>query len=236
MRTKAILLAAAVGAVAVGNTTAQVYSANAVGYVNQSLVAGLQILANPLNQPDNDLNNTLVMTDAQIGATVFRFDESVNSFGVPIQYLGSAGGWLSANPDPAWLVLNPGEAFFLELFVPVSITWVGEVPQGDLVNPLPENGALAMRSSQVPQEAPVGQPGVGLEFAGVTGDTLFIFDTAAQQYKQPYQFIEGLGWASANPGEETDFDGPMIPVATGFFVQRVAPTGPSWDRSFSVNN
>jgi hypothetical protein len=234
MRTKAILLAAAVGAVAVSNSMAQVYSANAVGYVNHDLVAGLQILANPLNQGDNSLNTTLPLSDGAVGATVFRFDEAAQGYGETIQWIPGLG-WFSNNVDPNWLVLNPGEAFFLQMFIPESITWVGEVPQGDLSNPLPANGALAMRSSQVPQEAQLGSPGVGLGFNGATGDTVFIFDIGTQLYKEGYQFLEGLGWLSGNADDE-GFDGPTIPVGTGFFFQRVAPTGPSWDRTFSVNN
>jgi hypothetical protein len=234
MRTKAILLAAAVGAVAVSNTMAQVYSANAVGYVNHNLKAGLQILANPLNQGDNSLNTTLPLSDNAAGATVFRFNDAAQSYGETIQWIPGLG-WFTNEPDPAWLVLNPGEGFFLQMFLDEAITWVGEVPQGDLSNPLPVNGALAMRSSMVPQEAQLGQPGVGLGFNGVNGDTVFVFDVATQTYKEAYQFIDGLGWFSINADDE-GFDGPTIPVGTGFFFQRVAAAGPSWDRTFSVNN
>jgi hypothetical protein len=220
----------------VGSASAQVYSANAVGYVNMTVPAGLSIIANPLNgSPDNSLNTVLFLTDGDIGATIFRFDTGTQAFGDAIQWGGTFLGWLTANPDPDWVVLAPGEAFFIQTIVPASVTWVGEVPQGNLSNPLPGDGLLSMRSSQVPQAAQIGSPGVGLEFPGVTGDTLFIFDNGTSNYKEPYQYLGGLGWLDANPDTE-GLDGPTIQVGTGFFLQQGFGSASSWDRTFSVNN
>jgi hypothetical protein len=115
------------------------------------------------------------------------------------------------------------------------VTWVGEVPQGDLSNPLPANNKLSIRSSQVPQTAQLGSPGVGLEFPGEDADTVYIYNNAAGAYKQPYQFIDGLGWLSFN-GDDEGTDGPTIPVGTGFFIQRQSAVGSDWNRTFSVNN
>jgi hypothetical protein len=236
MKIKAILVTAALGAAMVGSASAQVYSANAVGYVNMTLPAGLSIIANPLNgSPDNSLNSTLVLSDLAIGATIFRFDDAAQGFGDAIQWGGSFLGWLTANADPNWVVVAPGEAFFIQLFGAEDITWVGEVPQGDLSNPIPGDAKLSMRSSQVPQEAPLGSPGVGLEFPGETLDTVYVFDPAIQNYKEPYQYLGGLGWLSANP-DDTGLDGPIIPVGQGFFLQKFNVGDTSWDRSFSVNN
>jgi hypothetical protein len=132
-------------------------------------------------------------------------------------------------------VLAPGEAFFIQMNAAADITWVGEVPQGDLSNPLPGANALSMRASEVPQAAQLGSPGVGLEFPGATGDTVYIFDNASGAYKQPYQYLTGLGWLDANPDTE-GLDGPTIPVGTGFFLLQGATGAASWDRTFSVNN
>jgi hypothetical protein len=220
----------------VGSASAQVYSANAVGYVNMTVPAGLSILANPLNgSPDNSLNNILVLSDLDIGATIFRFDTATQGYGPSIQWAGTFLGWLTSNPDPNWVVLAPGEAFFIRMNAAADVTWVGEVPQGELSNPLPGPNALSMRSSQVPQTAQIGQPGIGLGFPGNTGDVLYIFDNAAGNYKQSYSFLGGLGWLSANPDDE-GFNGPTIPVGTGFFLLQGGAGATSWDRTFSVNN
>ena len=53
MRTKTLLLTAFVGALGFTAAQAQVYSVNAVGYVNKSIPAGFSIVANPLNNGEN---------------------------------------------------------------------------------------------------------------------------------------------------------------------------------------
>ena len=49
MRTKALLLGAAVGAIGLATSMAQVYSVNIVGYVNTTIPTGFSIICNPLN-------------------------------------------------------------------------------------------------------------------------------------------------------------------------------------------
>src|SRR5689334_14692664 len=69
MRTKTLLLTAALSAAGLLPSMAQVFSVNAVGYVNQSVPAnGLAILAVPLNgNPNNSLNNTLPIPNGYDG-------------------------------------------------------------------------------------------------------------------------------------------------------------------------
>lgn len=140
------------------------------------------------------------------------------------------------------MTIAPGEGFFIQPFVnsapaSLAVTFVGEVMQGALSNTLPGPNQYAMRSSQVPQSAPIGDEATTgtLLFAAEDGDTLFIFDAATQTYKEPYQYVGGFGWFSANtddPGPQ----GPTIGVGTGFFVVKSATaTKTAWTRSFSVN-
>jgi hypothetical protein len=90
--------------------------------------------------------------------------------------------------------------------------------------------------SQVPQALPIGSTGEAntLEFPAVPGDSVYIFDSASQTYKQPYDYFEGFGWFSAN-GDDPGPQGPTIPVAEGFFVLKTGATSQSWNRTFSVN-
>jgi len=140
------------------------------------------------------------------------------------------------------LNVNPGESFWIfpvhASATTLNLTFVGEVPQGPLNNPLPTVGAkLAMKSSVVPQAAPIGTAAdtTTLQFPAEQGDVLFIFDTATQVYRDSYQYFDGFGWFSANtddPGPK----GPTIAVASGFFVQMdPAATANNWQRIFSVN-
>jgi hypothetical protein len=236
MKIKALLVSVALGAAMVGSASAQVYSANAVGYVNMTVPTGLSILANPLNgSPDNSLNNILPLTNGDIGATIFRFDTTVGAYGNSIQWAGTSLQWLTANTNASWTMLAPGEAFFMRVSHDTDITWVGEVPQGDLSNPLPGPGNLSMRASQVPQTAQIGKPGVGLGFPAGGNDKIYIFNNATGAYKASYGFLAGLGWLSANMDDE-GLDGPTIPVGTGFFLLQGPSGAASWDRTFSVNN
>ena len=48
MRTKTLLLTAALSAAGIATSMAQVYSANAVGYVNKLIPTGFSMIANPV--------------------------------------------------------------------------------------------------------------------------------------------------------------------------------------------
>ena len=74
MRTKTLLLTAFVGALGFTAAQAQVYSVNAVGYVNKSIPAGFSIVANPLNNGENKVADVF---GANPGAlTVYRFGDA----------------------------------------------------------------------------------------------------------------------------------------------------------------
>jgi hypothetical protein len=236
MRTKTFLLTMALGAASAVTSMAQVYSANAVGYVNLSLPNGFSIIANPLNGTNNNLNTILPLPDTADGTTIFRFRPSARAYGDSIAFFAGFG-WFSADPDPNWLVLDPGEGVFIKPSgpTPLNVTFVGEVPQGALSNPLLGGNHFQIVSSEVPQALPLGDevtPNT-LNFPAVEGDTVYIFDTAQQRYKDSYSYFGGFGWFSANPDDPGPV-GPTIPVATGFFLLKVGPDD-TWDRNFSVN-
>lgn len=223
MKTKALLLAAAVMAVGAGTSMAQVYSANAVGYVNLSLPAGFSIIANPLNNTNNSLST--ILAAAPNGTVVYRFDTT--TMGYVSSTKTSFAGW---QPN---LVFNPGEGFFIRLAAPLNLTFVGEVPQGNLSNPLVGGNAFQIRASQVPQSLPLGRPTAvnpTLGFPANAQDRVWLFLNPPGSYSS-YTFF-GNTWvgAAANNG-----DGPTIPVGTGFFLQKTGAASQSWDRNFSVN-
>ena len=65
------------------------------------------------------------------------------------------------------------------------------------------------------------------------GDTLYLFNPATQNYKDPYGYIDGFGWFSANP-DDPGPAGPTIAPGTGFWTQKAGPTI-NWTQTFSVN-
>src|SRR5688500_15579957 len=99
MRTKTLLLTAALSAAGIATSMAQapVYSVNAVGYVNTPLVPGYNLISNPLdNKTGNDIQN-LFKNGIQggvfpLGSTIYYYvpgtgfdfvtwDEFDNAFG-----------------------------------------------------------------------------------------------------------------------------------------------------------
>ncbi|MCX6926455.1 MAG: hypothetical protein NT154_25090 [Verrucomicrobia bacterium] len=173
---------------------------NVVAYYKQALASspagGLRhLLANPLNGTNNNLNTILPLPDAYLGTFIERWDVASQRF-VTNVFQGAAAGWVPAAS------LNPGEGFFIHPVGPdpLVIIWIGEAPEGTLVNPLPPAGLRALRASIVPQTAPIGDPSnasTTLGFPAEDGDILELFDSGTQQFKTSYDYLLGFGWESA---------------------------------------
>jgi hypothetical protein len=211
MRTKTLILSALL-CIAASPLFAQtnVYSVNAVGYVQQPLQPGVfAMIANPLNTT----NNTLVslMPSMPNGTVIYKW----NGTG----YASSTflfGSWTQPS-----FTLNPGEGCFIKLggAAPVTNTWVGEVLQGNLTNNIPTG--FSILSSMVPQTADV--TALGLTTVAANGDTVYRYDIPSQGYTSATYLF-----GSWNPAP------PTINVGEAFFFKGSAPK--SWVRSFSVNN
>ena len=77
MRTKALLVAAAIAAGAVtAMAQSNVYSLNIVGYVNMTQNAGFKIWANPLNTTNNDVKFLFPNAATYPGLAVYKFNGS----------------------------------------------------------------------------------------------------------------------------------------------------------------
>jgi hypothetical protein len=209
MRTKALLLTAAVIAAGIGTSVAQqVFSANAVGYVNVSLPVGFSMIANPLNGTNNTLS-TILPTVPEF-TELYPFDPASQQFLGASTYIG--GEW-----DVNY-TLNPGDGAFVRLAEAATVTFIGEVPQGNLSNPLSAN--FQIKASQVPQAG--GLTG-DLGYPAAEFDVVYKFDRAAQQFESAYTFIGGA-WDPADP---------QLGLAESVFIQRTA--GGNWTRTFNVN-
>jgi hypothetical protein len=101
---------------------------------------------------------------------------------------------------------------------PVTITFVGEVPQGSLTTPLV--AGLQIVSSQVPQAGTAKDLGL----VGAAGDQIFQWNTATQKYA-----------ASTFDDLENNWIPALTPLDVGdaFFLKKVAAG--SWARTFNVN-
>jgi len=210
MRTKTLLLTAAVIAAGIGASQAQVYSVNAVGYVNLSLPVGWAMIANPLNGTNNLLST--ILPTVPDGAIIYKFNDATQSFEDANTYFAGFG-WFPDN------TLNPGQGAFVYLPSAATLTFVGDVPQGNLTNGLPAN--FSIRSSQVPQ---AGLISTALGYPPLDGDVVYQWDRVNQRYTDALSYFAGFGWFPSEPN---------VGVGESFFLQRSA--GGNWTRNFAVN-
>jgi hypothetical protein len=215
MRTKTLLTIAAFCAAGVATSMAQVFSVNAVGYVNKTIPANsFAMVANPLDAATNTINSlfagvpegfTVYVYRPGAGYDVGSFDALENGF-VPASV---------ANYE-----LEPGAGVFVRnpTANPVTITFVGEVLQGTLTTPLVQG--LQIVSSKVPQS----DTPTALGLPGAVGDTVYIYNVATQQYTV----------SSFDDLENAFLPAPRaLEVGEAFFLNK-AQAG-NWTREFNVN-
>jgi hypothetical protein len=215
MRTKTLLLTAVLGAAGAVSSMAQanVYSLNAVGYVNLTLQPGFNLIANPLNNTTNDLA-TLIPTPAA-GTIVYTYD-SVNGYtGIP--FSARTGKWTA---DP---VINPGSGVFVFIAgtAPFPLTFIGTVPQGTFAQTIPPG--FSIQSAPIPVSASL----TAAPFTGITpntGDIIYQFDNVAGYTGHPF---------SARTHE---WSGSYTPaVGESFFYFNNSNNNLTWNVTFSVN-
>jgi hypothetical protein len=221
MRTKTLLLIAAVGAAGVATSMAQVFSVNAVGYVNKTIPKGqFALISNPLKAATNTINALFQPVHAGFQVYVYTpgkgFD--VGTFD------DLEGAFLPATVGNTQLL--PGQGVFVKApsTSDETITFVGEVVQGTgLTTPLVPG--LQIVSSQVPQEGTAADLGLPhTTAAGMTpGD-------------QVYQFTGPNGYyVSTFDDLENNFIPALKPLAVGEAIFVKVAKANSWKRDFSVN-
>ena len=149
MRTKTLLLSAAVLAAGVASSmAANVYSVNVVGYVNLGFVGGgnglYQLAANPLDASNNGGNTLANVFPAPADGTTFEiWDPAHNT------YVGDTfafGSWAAGGTN----IVAPGTGIFVLSSSPWTNTFVGTVMQGALSNPFGSLNVNSFLGSQVP--------------------------------------------------------------------------------------
>jgi len=192
MRTKTLLLTAALGAAGVASAVAQVYSVNAVGYVNTALATGFNLVANPLNTGGNTVAE--VHPTAPAGTLLYTFSPTTG-FSV-IQW------------DDEWLpggttVIAPGTGYFLRVAAAATVTYVGEVPQGTLTIPLVAGFNLV--GSKVPQ---AGKLQADLGYTPAAGDLVYTYS--------------GTGYTVFQWDDEWLPSEPSLKVGEGLWIRKAA--------------
>jgi hypothetical protein len=232
MRTKALLLAAAFAAAGVATSMAQVYSVNAVGYVNTTLVPGFNLISNPLNAADNKVETIFnnFQGGPRDGTIVYTFKNGVFA---NIGYSALFGSW---SGDAMGQTEVPGEGVFVFLPAPGTgeaankvLTFVGEVPQGPTSVTIPKGFSII--SSPVPQAvSPDTVKNTDASSAAIPatdGDIIYHYNTTTKGFdSNSFSTIFG-GWDTS----------PLPPIKVGeavYYFRTGAAT--TWTRTFDVNN
>jgi hypothetical protein len=264
MRTKTVLLSALLGTLGSVAVNAQnVYSLNAVGYINVTCYPGFNIISCPLQcvdtngNPNNTVGNLLNNATGSLTGTTLdffsplsgpSFDTAENHTGKPST--ANANGWVNNGTN----VLSPGVAcWFQNNSSPASnivITFVGTVPSGPWTNSLYYGYNLV--SSVVPASGDV----VTNSLMNLTNynlfDTVYTYNPAATPVNETYQSGSGKGFGGNGYNQSTGAFGatgnwsptgdPVLPtVGGGFFYENNggASSNPAltvqWVENYSVS-
>jgi len=222
MRTKTILLTAAVCAAGVASSVAQVYSVNIVGYVNVPFTTAFKMVANPLDAPTNSLANTIKTPPPQ--SNFYEWNGA--GFNIYVYAPASpAGGWTLNLSTPADAPFAPGGGGLFKANAPFTNTFVGEVRQGNLTNAYPVG--YSIRSSQVPLAANANVLGLTAAFSPppaqnvLKGNNLDPFGYITYTRGLPATFPPD-GWSPSTPSLE---------IGEAVFIN--ATVGGNWTQSFT---
>jgi len=224
MRTKTLLLTAALAAAGIATSMAQVYSVNAVGYVNTAVVPGFNLISNPLNNTAGNTIGNLFGTGwngtIPQGTIVYYFNAVTDAFVI--------AGWddLTGSFEPAAnaaqdVPVGQGVFLFVGGAAPGQVTFVGEVAQGAASNTLIPSG-FSIRASTVPAAGAI----TSMNFPAADGDIIYEWNPTTDAY-----IISGFdslvgGWSPSVPN---------IDVGEAFWVSKTGSVPVAWDRNFSVN-
>jgi len=207
MRTKTLLLSAALSLACVATSMAQVFSQNIVGYYNRTVPVGQSaMLANQLKSGTNNI--TAVLSGAADGDQIFLW----NGAGYDALLFIAGVGW---DPDKQ---VNPGTGFFYKNngTAQATLTFVGEVPTGSLSNSVP--AGLSLKGAVVPQ---AGDLDTVHNLQGNEGDQIFKWTGTGYAAAVPL-YIVGVGWDPAA----------TVVVGEGFFYKNTG-AAKTWVRTFN---
>jgi len=234
-----------------------VYSINAVGYINLTVPEGYsiiadQLIATPNNQIWNVLNNdtqgtgnpgplenceVLKYNPATGGYVVDVADASDEDSGPPLDTNGWAGGGL--------ITMNPGEALWFQnnTGAPLTLTFVGTVPSGTntvnlavgynmIASPVPFSGDLCLNAQLTNYNDGDELLGFNNTYPGSGNYKAYLVDeddgpSVSGGYDNGTQ--PGVGdWVKPNLD-------PTMAIGQGFWYQNNSGSPSQWVQVFSIN-
>jgi len=241
MRTKTVLLSALLGALGSVSVHAQnVYSLNAVGYINETIYPGYNLISCPLiTSPDQTLNTILPNGTGTGGPyngdTVYFFSPSTGYTSTQGRAVNTGGtGWTSGASTN---VIPPGTGFWLYSGATsnITVTLVGTVPSGPMTNTLSSGYNLV--SSIVPVSGDIYSNTISAFTNVNAGDSLYIFDPTQQKYTFAYKAVNpAIAGNGGSPWKLSSGGDPVLPnVGQAFFYYDSSVSPINWVENYSVS-
>jgi hypothetical protein len=252
MRTKTVLLSALVGAIGTVSVLAQtnVYSLNAVGYINVTAPPGFSIISCPLiTSPDNTINTLLnngagspYGAGAYDGSVLYFYSPAITNYETdtarPIganskTQTPNTNGWVNNGTN----ALNPGVGAWFENNTTntFTFTFVGTVPTGPITNTLTPGFNLV--GSAVPMTGDLVSNSISALTNYNVGDVIYTYAPAITNYvtytssTNPKQSGHGYNGNWSTAGD------PVIPsVGEGFWYENnSSSTTVQWVEDYTVS-
>jgi hypothetical protein len=235
MRTKTLALSTMLGALGTASLVAQtnVYSINAVGYINLTLPAGYSIIACQLQTTNNTIAGlfqngpTMATPGKWNGSKVLVYNPADGRYDVDdIASSSYSSGWISGGT----ITMNPGQAVWFDNGTgsAQTVTFVGTVPQG--TNTVTMGAGYNMVSSPVPFSGDL-VTNMGLTNYALNGTKVLTFNGANNP---PYtSYISSTSGSAGYMNQWLSPGDPQINVGQGFWVSSPSPV--SWVQIFSIN-
>jgi hypothetical protein len=244
MRTKTLLIAATALAATVISSEAQVYSANIVGYVNQTLTgnSAFTLITAPL-QGTNGLNTSTVeslMPALDAGDAVYIWTGngyySSTYFGGPDGFLTPPNDWIDQNnvtTNSPSVALGQGFFYSTQSGNQETNTFIGTVVLTNSL-PLTGNSAFTLVSSTPPIGGSLESTNFNLPLDA--GDAIYVW-TGNGYYSSTY--FGGPDGFLSPPNDWIDqnnvtTNAPVVSVGQGFFYSTQSGNAETWNQSLIV--
>lgn len=223
MKVKSMVIAASLGLLGAITAAAQTgFSTNVVGFVRVVCPPGFSIIANQLtNAAAGNITNLTGLPD---GSTLYLYANG--NFDV-ITYYATPKVWSSDGSNVRTnAYLTPGRSawFYNPASTNVVVTFMGDVPQGNLANPLPPQFTLA--------SGPLPLPGTLVTNFGLVagnGDTVYVWKPGVGY--NTYAFYAGFGWTQ----DGLSVVDPPVDAGQGFWYYRNPANGTlNWTLTYRI--
>jgi len=236
MRRKTSILAAAALAAGAIPSTAQT---NVIDYVNIAIPHGYSLIANQLNNGNNNIQTVLGLHWVS-GTQVLSWIPATQSFGSGDTFYdfnatgGTApAGWYDANFNPSTRLLNSGTSFFLNnAGSSTNVILVGQVTQG--TNSVAISQGYAFLSIIPPVAVDLATNGP-LALPHSNGAQVLTFNNAANTYTNVATYIDILATEGPDGWYDSNYDPAQIIPSVGQGFDLVwPPFMTTWTQTFGV--